>query len=635
MLLTSLHILRRCSLALALILAAPVACNALTGAPFQIRTSLKNPIVWQGIGNWLIMTEDKTNGRVCYFYDPVIKISSILMEGMSLQLAPLGSEIKWLMYTDYYQNLDRLMAGDVDNDNFHIAWPSNLKQVGCGMKYTNCVFGQYRQQKVGDRYPVDLFSFDVARGGATLIVGSDSEKSQFAHDGDTIVYQANNGFGETAIRAIRFDNPAEQTVFVGPAFEPSVCYNLVAWAQSNGPGFDIIAKNLDTGEIRTVAYTTANPPRPEAGRGAIFWQDARNAASTGVDIYGYDWATAQEYCVTNAAGDQLRLRVCDDLVTWTTGTSTQTLWGARIPTPTIVSDLIVTRVTPNSVSLAWTSIGDTNNPGALYDLRYRTDGPITEATWATSATVAGLPIPQAGGRRESFAVDSLCSGRVYFALKVKFRNNTWSPLSNCVSAYVADEASALRNAGEGDSISFTGVASGIGAEGALYCQRSDRSQAVRVIPMSAASPALGQRLTVTGRLAQDPEFMGPVLEGAVVALNEGTQEIRPLGMRLDSLGGFDARWGGVAVGGPSNLWARVRIWGRVTGLATTGGCSFFLNDGCDLPDNNVRGALVSSPFPAPDGLADGRYVLVEGICRFSRADGRQIEVVEQSGIVLR
>ncbi len=632
----SLLLLRTISRYLLHALAAAVVCStvaARTDTPFQMRTGLKNCIIWQNFGSMLMTTEDLTAGRVCYHYDYLRRIVINMKEAQPGSWMPLGAAIKWLMYADNYQGLDRLMAHDVDFHNYHIAWLSNQKQVGVGMRDTTCVFGQYRANAVGDHYPVDLYSFDVARGGATPLCVSDSEKSQFAHDGNLIVYRANYGYGDVRICGIYYDGGGEFTIAQRPGFEPSVCGPLVAWYEVNGPGYNIMGKNLITGEIRTIAYTTANPPRPEAGRGAIFWEDNRNAATTGVDIYGYDWDTGEEYAVTTASGDQLKLRVCGDLVTWTKGpTSNETLWGARILTPVRISDLSVTLVTPSSIALGWTSVGTTSNPATLYDLRMRTDGPITDANWASSTQVSGLPAPSAAGQAESFTVEPLSTGHYYFAIKAQLQNGEWSALSDCVAAYVSDESSAVRHASIGASISFTGVVSGIGSGGAFYCQRSDRPQAVRVIPKTAQSLTVGQRVTVTGVLVEDADLRGPVIDQASVSLNEGTEAVRPLGMHACALGGFDSRYGGTEQQGPSNLWMRVKVWGRVSDLSTTDGCSFYLDDGSNLTDNAGRGVFVTSRFAAPSGLANGGCVAAEGICRLHRTDGRQIEVVEDTGI---
>jgi hypothetical protein len=153
-----------------------------------------------------------------------------------------------------------------------------------------------------------------------------------------------------------------------------------------------------------------------------------------------------------------------------------------------------------------------------------------------------------------------------------------------------------------------------------------------VIPRSVQPLNVGQPVTVTGALAQDESLRGPVLADSAIGLHTGTETVDPLGMCTRSLGGYDTRYGGTAEKGLSNLWVRVRIWGKVSYLTTTSGCTFFLEDGSKLSDNQGRGVFVTSRFAPPAGIADNKMVSVEGICRISRINGRQIEVVESTGI---
>ncbi|MCX6344240.1 MAG: hypothetical protein NT018_04110 [Armatimonadetes bacterium] len=314
-------------------LIAGFICRASAGVstPYKILLSAKNPIVWQQFGTWLMVTEDLPGkGRTCYYIDPVRKSRLTLKVPRPGAWQPLGSAIKWLMYIDKINGLDRLMAHDVDHQFVSIACPSSQKQVGCGMADTRCIFGQYRAFLAGDHYPVYLYCINMLGGTLTPFLISDSEKSQFAHDGNLIVYRAYYGPGDVRICGVYFNAPIEFTIAARNGIEPSVCGNLVAWAEINGAGWNIVGMDISTGEIRTIAYTAANPPSPEAGKGAIFWQDARNRARTGIDIYGYDWALKKEFPVSVLTGDQTKLRVCNDLITWSSGLlNYQILWAAK------------------------------------------------------------------------------------------------------------------------------------------------------------------------------------------------------------------------------------------------------------------------------------------------------------------
>jgi len=311
-----------------LILSAQLPAS--TSAPFQILARMRNPIVWQNFGTWLMITEDMPTGRICYYYDYVSRSKVNLKTPQPGNWAPLCSAIKWLMYIDRVNGLDRLMAHDVDHHFFSIARPSTQAQVGCGFVGTDCIYGQYRAARVGDHYPVDIYRLHLKNGMWEPFCISDSEKFDFAHDGNLMVYRAHCGFGDDQVRGLYFSGGGEFVIANTSAIHPTVCGPLVAWAVASGTGYNIVAKNISTGETRTIAFTKANPPCPEAGLGAIFWEDARNV-KTGLDIYGYDWATKKEFAVTNAAGNQVRLRVCDNIVTYVSGAKNyEILWGAKI-----------------------------------------------------------------------------------------------------------------------------------------------------------------------------------------------------------------------------------------------------------------------------------------------------------------
>lgn len=627
--------LRAWAVGAACLLAALSPCSfAATQAPFKILTNTKNIIVWQKFHPWLMITEDLPAGRVCYYYEYKHKSKLNLKEPLPGSWTPMGSAIKWLMYVDNYQGLDRLMAHDVDWHAYYIAWSSTRNQVPCGMIDTKCIFGQYRDTMAGGRYPVDLYHFDVRTGACVPFCVSDSEKSQFAHDGNLIVYRAVDASG-ASIRGIYFAGDGEFEVAARDGIEPSVCGSLVAWAERSGPGYNIVARDIATGEVRTVAYTTANPPRPQAGRGSVFWQDARSAGTSGIDIYGYDWYTGQEFVVTSAIGDQFRLRVCDELVTWVTGaTNYQTLWGALIQLPVRITDLRVSMVTEDSVELAWTSVGSVQNLPVSYELRTRTGGPVTVCNWADCTPVAGLPAPRTPGQAEVFRVQPLDRGHHHFALRARFANGDYSAISDSVCAYVSPEADALA-ANEGACISFSGVVTGTEPGGAFYCQKAGGVGAVRVVPALGQAALVGQLAIVTGALTEDPDFRGPVIRRAAAVQQAVASETRPIAMPARSLGGRDSRFGGTGEGGAPNTWALVRIWGRVSGLAVGEGCSFYLDDGSGLADNDGRGVLVTSPFSPPAGLAEGSFVTVDGISRLSRTSGRQVAVVSEGGVRLR
>ncbi|MCE5200504.1 hypothetical protein LLG39_16180 [bacterium] len=590
-------------------------------------TKCKNITVWQRFDRWLMVTEDQTDGRVCYFFDPVTHSRLNFKNALPGAWIPMGSAIKWLMYVDHYQGFDRLMAHDVDWQTYHVVREVSRNQIPCGMVGNKCFFGEYRAAMSGDHYPVDIYWADLERGGCYLFCASDSDKSQFAHDGNLMVYRAYNEPGDVRICGYYFNGTGEFEIVRRDGIEPSVCGNLVAWAEANGSGWNIVAKDLSTGELRTITYTTANPPRPEAGKGAIFWQ--ASSSTTGLDIYGYDWATGTQFTVTSASGNQTRLRVCNDLVTWVSGLSpSEILYGAYIASPSQITDLRASAITDSSVYLTWTSVG----AGTSYDLRMRTDAPITTDNWATSTPINGLPAPGAAGQTEKFITQPLSPEYHYFALKATLSSGVTTPLSNSICVYIPEHLE-LPNTCDGVYVSFTGVVSGIGSDGAVYCQRDTGVGAVRAVPLAVpTSVGIGDNVIVTGKLIRDDGLCGPVLAGCEITPLGSTAPVRCLAMSNKCVGGAVSIVDGNHESGPlANLFALTKTWGRVSGFSKGIGCSFYINDGSI---SGEPGAHVICPYAPPTGLTDGSFVVVEGIQRVSRSDGREIEVVRPGAIAL-
>ena len=102
--------------------------------------------------------------------------------------------------------------------------------------------------------------------------------------------------------------------------------------------------------------------------------------------------------------------------------------------PAAVSDLAVTVVSSDSITLSWTAPGDDSNDGtaAAYDLRYTTAGAMTaDEAFNAAARAQGVTVPQAAGTAETFTIIGLMPGTTYFfAIKTADAAGNISGLSN-------------------------------------------------------------------------------------------------------------------------------------------------------------------------------------------------------------
>ena len=112
--------------------------------------------------------------------------------------------------------------------------------------------------------------------------------------------------------------------------------------------------------------------------------------------------------------------------------------------PAAVADLAAEAGGDGTVKLTWTAPGDDGDEGtaSVYQVKW-SDAPIVEAAdggnqcsfWAAD-NVSDEPKPGAAGAEESFTVEGLTAGKLYFAVKVRDELNNESAISNVVAAEV-------------------------------------------------------------------------------------------------------------------------------------------------------------------------------------------------------
>jgi len=105
-----------------------------------------------------------------------------------------------------------------------------------------------------------------------------------------------------------------------------------------------------------------------------------------------------------------------------------------------------------SVTLHWTAPGDDGDIGlaSVYDLRCSIEncGLDSASWWNAAVSVPGLPSPSRAGSTESFTVNGLEDGMVYyFAIRAADEAGNWSAVSNIYSTAYYDCADAN---GDGD-----------------------------------------------------------------------------------------------------------------------------------------------------------------------------------------
>ena len=131
--------------------------------------------------------------------------------------------------------------------------------------------------------------------------------------------------------------------------EPDVSGDFVVWVDNRFGDNDILGYDGAADYTFEVCADAqgAVQDQPAVSGDTVVWRDARNAATSGTDIYGFDLRTSHEFAVCQAAGDQSSPAVDQDLVVWTDGRSTAHKLDIR------GFDLTLQQAFPVAVTTAW------------------------------------------------------------------------------------------------------------------------------------------------------------------------------------------------------------------------------------------------------------------------------------------
>ncbi|MDD1719790.1 MAG: hypothetical protein LUQ25_07005, partial [Methanoregulaceae archaeon] len=102
------------------------------------------------------------------------------------------------------------------------------------------------------------------------------------------------------------------------AINPDTSGNYIAYEliYQQDVDHDIRVKDTSTGNIVTVTFAADLETNPAISGQMVVWQDNRNYATTGWDIYGYDLSTSTETAICTQAGDDINPDISGGRVVW-------------------------------------------------------------------------------------------------------------------------------------------------------------------------------------------------------------------------------------------------------------------------------------------------------------------------------
>ncbi len=151
--------------------------------------------------------------------------------------------------------------------------------------------------------------------------------------------------------------------------------------------------------------------------------------------------------------------------------------------PAAVTDFAAAVSGETSIALTWTAVGDDGNVGSayLYDVRWRSDGPIDGSSFASSTQASGEPLPSVAGTPEAFTVTGvgLLPGTTYsIGLRVYDGAGNASDLAiasvtTAGTAWTVETADAARLTGY-----YNAISSYAGSPSVAYAYGGDSANAI-------------------------------------------------------------------------------------------------------------------------------------------------------------
>ncbi|HYS71290.1 MAG TPA: PKD domain-containing protein, partial [Thermoplasmata archaeon] len=177
--------------------------------------------------------------------------------------------------------------------------------------------------------------------------------------------------------------------------------------------------------LQAVTFNASSSYDPDGTIASYVWNFGDGGAGNG-RMVAHAYGVAGRYTAT--------LTVTDDGGPTAVQTDSVPVTAAARDTtpPATITDLVVSSASRTSVVLRWTAPGDDGSVGTatLYEFRYSTSGPITEANFPLAVHVV-IPFPKAAGSQEQLTLSGLQRGTKYwFALKASDEVPNWSEISD-------------------------------------------------------------------------------------------------------------------------------------------------------------------------------------------------------------
>ncbi len=245
----------------------------------------------------------------------------------------------------------------------------------------------------------DIRGYDVTAGKAFTVCVDAAQQVAPRISGDWVVWQDKRN-GNWDIYGATID-PSDDSVGAATPIcteshdqtEPDVSGDTAVWVDTRYGDQDIMGYDGKSAFTFPICLNDAVQDQPavwtDTVGGTVVWRDARNAATSATDIYGYDLTTSRPLTICTAGGDQGSPAVDQDLVVWTDARSAVSSLDVR------GYDLTLQQEFPVVTALAWQGQPSLSDYRAVWtDTRH---GGVTDL-WAAILTPWNAGISIDGGK---------------------------------------------------------------------------------------------------------------------------------------------------------------------------------------------------------------------------------------------
>jgi beta propeller repeat protein len=168
---------------------------------------------------------------------------------------------------------------------------------------TNVVWEDFRN---GFSNP-DLYGVSLLGGGEFAVDTNPAAQEDPAISGNVVVWQDERN-GTPNIFAMDLSNlGTEIPVASGSnldAESPAIDGSRIVFSEKVNGYYQVFLYDLSTGTTRQLSPSPSNETHPKISGNRVIWQDDRNQATSGLDIYGFDLSTNTTFPVDTEPGDQ-------------------------------------------------------------------------------------------------------------------------------------------------------------------------------------------------------------------------------------------------------------------------------------------------------------------------------------------